>query len=416
MKMIISRVGQYAKAFLKWTAISAVIGLIGGLLGSIFHISIDYMAQARESHAWILYLMPIGGLLIVWLYRTFHANRGVDTNLVLESVRKEKDIPFMMAPLIFIGTLVTHLVGGSAGREGAALQLGGCIGYRIGKLIHLNRDDLHMIVMSGMSAVFAAMFGTPLTAAFFALEVTTVGIMHYAGLVPCLMASLLAYVISGWMGIEPVRFSLNISEPLSAGLVLRTILLALVCALISILFCVVIRFFCRAMKKLFPNAYLRVIIGALVLITLTCIDGSDDYNGAGMEVITRAMQGNARSEAFLMKLLFTAITIASGYKGGEIVPAFFVGSTFGCVAGTWLGLDAGIGAAVGLIALFCGVVNCPVASVLLALELFGADGILLFGLVCGVSYMMSGNYSLYRSQMIMYSKLDSCQTDAFTDD
>ncbi len=400
-----SRIGQYAVSFLKWILLSSLIGGIGGVLGSIFHRSIDYVTELRGEYAWMLYLLPVGGLVIVWLYHTFHANRGVDTNLVLESVRVKKDVPFMMAPLIFIGTVITHLVGGSAGREGAALQLGGSVAYRLGKLLRLKSENLHIMVMSGMSAVFAAMFGTPMTAAFFAIEVTSVGIMFYAGFVPCLISALIAYTISILLGVTPVRFALSVPVSLSLPVMLRIMLLALLCAIVSILFCVSIRTCSKIMKKGLPNAYLRVIVGAVLLIGLTHAVGSFAYNGAGMDMIELALDGNARPEAFMLKILFTAITIAAGYKGGEIVPAFFVGATFGCWFGGLIGLDAGLGAAVGLIALFCAVVNCPVASVFLAIELFGATQIPVFCLVCATAYMMSGNFSLYRSQTIMYSKL-----------
>lgn len=398
---------HYATSFLKWVLLAGLVGALGGVFGSIFHITIDLVTELRGEQGWLLYLLPLGGLLIVWLYRTFHANKGVDTNLVLESVRSEKHVPFVMAPLIFIGTVVTHMLGGSAGREGAALQLGGSIGYQVGKLLRLKPDDLHIIVMSGMSAVFAAMFGTPLTAAIFALEVISVGVMFYAGLVPCLVSSMVGYWISTRFGISPVRFAMVVPQSLSFATMAKSIALALLCALVSILFCVAIHKCEHYFKTFVPNAYLRVVIGAALIVGFTLLLGTTDYNGAGMDVIKHAMSGDARPEAFLIKIIFTAITIAAGFKGGEIVPAFFVGSTFGCVVGPLLGLDPGFAAAIGLVSLFCGVVNCPVASIMLAFELFGPESILIFAMVCGVSYMMSGNFSLYHSQVIKYSKLET---------
>ena len=188
---------------------------------------------------------------------------------------------------------------------------------------------------------------------------------------------------------------------------IKVIILAILCALVSIAFCSAIKFFDKFAEKKFPNAYARAIIGGCAIIVLTFAVRSYDYNGAGMDIISRAMEGVAVPYAFILKIIFTVITISAGFKGGEIVPTFFIGSTFGCIVGGLLGIDPGFGAAIGFVALFCGVVNCPVASIMLALEVFGSGSILIFAIVCGVSYMMSGYYGLYSSQKIMYSKLEA---------
>ncbi len=397
---------DYVKTLVKWIILAAVVGLVGGVVGSVFHLSIDFVTELRNEKTWLIWLLPLGGLVIAVLYAAFKKQGRIDTNRVIDSVRTESAVPFVMAPLIFVSTVITHLVGGSAGREGAALQLGGSLGYAIGKLVRLDKSDKHIIVMSGMSAVFAALFGTPVTAMFFALEVTSVGVMYYVGLVPCVISAFVASRTALAFGLSPVRFyNAAISEVVSAGVMARIIILALLCALVSILFCLAIKRCEHYSKKLIPNQYLRAVLGGTMLVLLTALAGTTDYNGAGMDVISRAMSGQARYEAFLLKILFTAITISAGFKGGEIVPTFFIGSTFGCVAAELLGLDPSFGAAVGFVALFCGVVNCPVASFVLALEVFGGNAILTFAVVCAVSYMMSGYSSLYKSQRIMYSKL-----------
>lgn len=397
---------DYIRAFLKWAAIAVVIGLAGGVLGSVFHKSIDYATHLREENTWLIFLLPLGGLMIAAVYSFFKKSGRIDTNRVLESARTDKNVPLVMAPLIFVSTIITHLFGGSVGREGAALQLGGSMAYNLGKVFRLKKDDLHIIVLSGMASVFAALFGTPLTAAFFALEVVNVGVMHYAALVPCLISSIAAYGIALLFGISPVHFDTVAFAPMALDTMVKVILLALLCALVSILFCTAIQKCEHYAEKLLPNRYLRAFLGSAVIVLLTLILGTYDYNGAGMEVIGRALTGEVNTEAFALKILFTAITIAAGFKGGEIVPAFFVGATFGCAVGPLLGLDPSFGAAVGFVALFCGVVNCPVASVMLALEVFGGEGILVFAAAAGVSYMMSGYFGLYRSQKIVYSKLD----------
>lgn len=402
---------DYVKTFIKWILLAGVVGGLGGVIGSVFHLSIDYVTELRIEHGWILYLLPIGGLVIAAIYGVFKKKGKLDTNRVLEAVASEEKVPLVMAPLIFVSTVLTHLMGGSAGREGAALQLGGSIGYNVGKVFRLNQNDMHIIVMAGMSAVFAALFGTPLTAAVFALEVVCVGVMHYAALVPCVIAAMVAFGIAGLFGLSPVHFDGIVLTNVNALVLGKVALVSVLCALVSILFCSAIHYCEHGMDKLFKNKYLRALVGGAVIVGLTLLAGTRDYNGAGMDVIERALGGEVNWEAFLLKIVFTAITIAAGFKGGEIVPAFFIGSTFGCLAGSFLGVDAGFAAAIGFVAVFCGVVNCPIASTMLALEVFGSENILIFALVCAISYMMSGSFSLYKSQKIVYSKLDAHYID-----
>jgi len=395
----------YIKSFVKWIIIAIVTGLIGGVVGSAFHKSVDYVTSVRTANNWLVYLLPIGGVIIVFLYHVTKRNEGTDR--VIESVRTDKKVPILMAPLIFISTVITHLLGGSAGREGAALQLGGSIGYKVGELFRLDDKDMHLVVMLGMSGVFSALFGTPLTATLFALEVISVGVIYYVALVPCLVSSLVAYEIALSFKITPVKFDNIIFQPITATTTIKVIVLSLLCAIVSILFCTAIKKCNKYFTKFIKNDYLRAIIGGIAVILLTLAVGTNDYNGAGMNIIADAMSGNAQPFAFAFKIIFTVITISAGFKGGEIVPTFFIGATFGCVMGGLLGLNPSYGAAIGFVALFCGVVNCPIASIMLALEVFGSQSILLFALSCGVSYMMSGYYGLYKTQKIMYSKTEA---------
>ena len=390
--------------FFKWIIISIITGVVGGAVGSIFHLSVELATKTRIEHSWILYLLPFGGLLIVFMYKKgMKGDPG--TNLVINSIRTDGKVPFLMAPLIFLGTVITHLFGGSAGREGAALQLGGSIGSQIGNLIGLDEKDMHLITLCGMSSVFSALFGTPLTATFFAMEVISIGIIHYSAFIPCIVSSVTAYYISIYFVLAPVRFNLNVIPEISLINIVKVMILGSLCAVVSIIFCNLLHKSNNISKKIISNAYVRVFIGGIIIVLLTIIIGTRDYNGAGMDVILNAMNGTAKPEAFLLKMIFTAITISVGYKGGEIVPTFFIGATFGCVVGKFLGLDPCFGAAVGLVALFCGVVNTLITSIILSIELFGAGNIVLFAIACGVSYMESGYYSLYSSQKIMYSKI-----------
>lgn len=398
-----AHIGAYPAALIKWLAVGGLIGGIGGGIGSLFHIGVSYATRWRSAHPWVLYLLPLLGLIIVGLYRVTGVE-GKDTNAVIESVHFGKNVPVLLVPVIFLSTVLTHLGGGSAGREGAALQIGGGIGFETGRLLRLGEKDLPLATLCGMSAVFSALFGTPLTATVFAMEVISVGVFYYAGLVPCLTASLVGYLVSLLMGVPPTRFTVAAPLP-EACTMLPVLVLAIGCALVSILFCRGLRETGRMAARLLPNPYWRAATGGALIIGLTLLAGSTDYNGAGMELVERAVSGEANAWAWLLKLLFTAVTIGFGFKGGEVVPSFFVGACFGCVLGGLLGLPAGFGAAIGLVAVFCGVVNCPFASIFLSIELFGAGGLLYFAVACAVSYLLSGYCGLYSSQTILYSKM-----------
>ena len=403
LKERLAHIGLYVAALLKWVAVGALVGGVGGFVGAAFHLGVGYATEVRQAHPWILYLLPLGGVVIAGLYKLCKLE-GKGTNAVIESVHFGKSIPTLLVPLIFVSTVITHLLGGSAGREGAALQIGGGIGYRTGSLLHLGEKDLPLATLCGMSGVFAALFGTPLTATIFALEVISVGVLYYAGLLPCFTASLTGYYIALVMGVEPTRFTVAMPA-LEWGTLGLTALLAVGCALVSILFCRGLHITEHAAACWMKNGFVRAAVGGAVIVLATVLLGTTDYNGAGMDVIERAMAGQADSWAWLWKLAFTAVTIGCGFKGGEVVPSFFVGATFGCVFGGLLGLPPAFAAAVGLVAVFCGAVNCPIASVILSVELFGAGGMAYFAAACAISYLLSGYCGLYSSQTILYSKL-----------
>lgn len=396
--------GLYVRALAKWLCLAAVIGVLCGVVGSLFHIGVHQATALRAADPWLLWCLPLAGLVIVGFYKLV-GTEGQGTNDIIDAVHLGRKLSIWLLPSIFLGTVLTHLCGGSAGREGAALQMGGTIGYNTGRLFHLDDRDQRTATMAGMAAFFSALFGTPLAATVFAIMVISVGVLYHAAFIPCLTAALVAYGVSLLMGVEPTRFTVDMPA-LSAGMLARAAVLAALCALVSVLFCGVIHFAEHQMKKRLPNPWVRVVVGGLAVAALTCLCGTTDYNGAGMEVITAAVeQGTAHPAAFLLKLLFTAVTLAAGFKGGEVVPSFFVGAAFGCVAGPLLGIPAGFAAALGLTAVFCGATNCPLASIFLAVELFGDGGLLYFALVCGISYMLSGYNGLYSSQTILYSKL-----------
>lgn len=397
---------QYVKTFFKWAFIASITGIIGGGIGTAFSICIKSANQLEGSLWYLVLFMPLAGVIIVFLYNLLKVENDLGTNCVIESVRSKNHVPYAVAPLIFISSVLTHLTGGSSGREGAALQLGGSLGTVVGKIFKLDESDMHIALMCGMSGLFSSLFGTPIAAAFFALEVISVGVAYYSALMPCLTASVVSYFISIQLGSAPFRFNIDKSIPqLSPISLVQVIGLAAACATVSILFCVAMRKTHEYAKKLLKNDYHRIIVGGIIIIALTFLANCRDYNGAGSHIITDAINGYAKPEAFLLKIIFTCVTIGFGYKGGEIVPTLFIGSTFGCVLGGLIGLNPAFGASLGLICMFCGVVNCPVASIILSIEIFGANGVILFAVGCAVSYMLSGYYGLYSSQKILYSKL-----------
>lgn len=394
---------EFFTTFLRWSLIAAIVGLIGGIIGSAFHISVDYCTEIRMEHNFFVLLLPLGGIAIVRLYKLCNMSKHNGTDNIIESIREQKKIPFRTAPLIFIATVITHLFGGSAGREGAALQLGGSIGFKVGEALHLDKKDRILVVMCGMSAFFSALFGTPLTAAIFAIEVTSVGVMYYAGLIPCIVSALTAFGVSTLFGVEGMNFYYICAPTIDFVSVTSVILISIACAVTSIIFCMLLHHGSAYAKKLIKSEYLRIVIGSVLIIILTYIFGND-YNGAGTHIITDAANGTVKPEAFILKIIFTVITIAVGFKGGEIVPTFFIGATLGCFLAQLTGMDAGFGAAVGMTGMFCGMLNCPIASLILSVEMFGDNDIILFAITCAISYMLSGYYGLYHSQKIMYSK------------
>lgn len=391
--------------FLKWIVFSILSGISIGLVGTAFYFCMLEVTALRKQYPALLYLLPVAGLLIVGIYKVLHNEKDSGTNLVLSAIHSGDNIPLRMAPSIFFSTLLTHLFGGSAGREGAALQLGGSIGGALGEWFGFDEKDQHIMIMCGMSAAFSALFGTPMAAAIFSMEVVSVGIMHYSALVPCVISSLVAHGVATFFGIEPEFFAIRMLPDFTIKTSLLIAILALACACVSILFCIFLHSSNHLFRKHLKNPYLRVSIGGLFVVCLTLLFRTTDYNGAGMDVIARCFEtGKVVPYAFLLKMIFTAITLGSGYKGGEIVPSFFVGATFGCLFGNLIHFSPSLCAAVGMSAVFCGVTNCPISTLLISFELFGFEGMPYFLLSIALSYMLSGYYGLYGSQKIIYSK------------
>ena len=391
---------------LQWFFLAIPTGLICGLVGTLFHLSVERVTELRADQPWLLFLLPAAGLLITALYKETKCE-GVGTNNVIRAVQSGEPVSILLVPAIFLGTVLTHLCGGSAGREGAALQMGGSIGWNVGTLLHLKDHDRRTATISGMAAFFSALFGTPLTAALFAMMVEDVGLTFTSAFVPAFTSALIAYGCSLAFGIAPTHFAITAPE-LTVWSAFLVILLGFACAAVSRLFCGLLHFMEHKVPQLLPNPWLRVFVGGVAVIAFSYLFGVGRYNGAGMGVITAAVeQGEALPWDFLCKIFLTALTLSCGFKGGEVVPSFFVGATFGCVFGPLLGLPAGFAAAVGLVSIFCGATNALIPSILMGFELFSGAGLELMALGCGICYMLSGHHGLYSSQTFVTNKLRS---------
>ena len=388
---------------LQWCVYAVVVGVICGTIASAFGMVIDAATVARQKYDWLVWLMPLAGVAIVGMYRLSGITKPMGTNRVLLAVKEEEGVAIRMAPLIYVSSMLTHLTGGSSGREGAALQIGGSIANFIGRQFKMSHMDLRTITMCGMAAGFSGLFGTPLAAGIFAMEIAD-GTLHYAVLLPCMLSSIVARVTAEKFGIQAASFTVTGYPELSLRSALAVLVFGVLCALLSILFVETLHCIDWTYAHYLKNPYVRIIVAGLLVAAGTTLLGTRDYNGAGTEVIVRALAGEARPEAFLLKILFTALTLEAGFKGGEIVPTFFIGATFGCTFAPLLGLDPSFAAGLGMTALFCGVTNCPIASILLSFELFGGQGLVLFALCCSMSYMLSGHYSLYTAQRLEQDK------------
>ena len=370
-------------------AMAMACGIVCGVVGGLFTRGVTAVTGIRFRYPAMMLLLPVGSAIIFLFYHMLRYDKAKGTNMVILSIRCGEKIPFRMAPAIFVSSIFSHLCGASVGREGAALQLGGSIGHAMGHLFHLDHKERRTMVTCGMAAAFSAVFGTPATAIFFSMEMVDVGMMNYGSIVPVTFASFTARAVaSHWCGVPGESYL--ISAPPA---------------------------FRRYSQSLLKNRYLRALALGSVLFLLTWLTGGHTYNGTGIHIIEEALSGKAGDihwYTFLMKILFTALSLAAGYKGGEIVPALYIGATFGSFLGGLMGLPSSFCAAIGMGALFCGVTNSPVASLFICLEMFGIGGLPYYMMAVALSYVSSGYYGLYSAQQILHSKYDSHLIDSDT--
>ena len=395
---------DYIKAFLKWALLGGLMGVVGGVLGAVFHHVLHFVTHVRSEHTWLIFLLPVGGVLTVLLYRVLKLQGNKGTNEIIDATLDGHPVSPLVAPGIFLAAAITHLFGGSAGREGAALQLGGSTASLLAKIFRLKTEERKIMVMAGMSAVFAGLFGTPLTATLFCMEFESVGTIFSPALLPCFLAAFVASQVSAAMGVHAETYILDTVYSMTLTNFWQYLILAVLVSLLGIAMCWVFHKAEHLAAHSMKNPILRIALGGAVITVLTLLVGDHRFNGAGMDMALKAVAGEADWYSFLLKMLFTAVTLAAGFKGGEIVPTFCIGATFGCVLGSLLGLDAGMAAALGLVGLFCCATNSPLASIMLSIEMFGGTNLYLFAFTCVICFVLSGNSGLYASQIIQFSK------------
>lgn len=383
---------------LKWCALGVLIGTLGGSIGACFAHLLSFVTGLRQAAPWLILLLPIGSAATVLLYQIFGMHHFGGTNEIILCLTNKKPIRTIAAPLIFISSAITHLLGGSAGREGAALQLGGAGAAALCRMLRLKEDDQTVVIMSGMSAVFAGLFGTPLTAAFFVLEFKLSFKDIGRAILPCFISSIVASKLSSALAVAAETVPLSSMNAFTFPTIARIIILALGLSILGRLMCLAFHKTGHLLTRLISNAFLRTALAAVVIVALTAIVGDMRYNGSGMDMVIMAVEGKADWFDFILKIVFTAVTLAAGLKGGEIVPTFCIGATFGCVFGGILGLDPGFGAALGLAGLFCCTTNSPISAVILGIEMFGFGVLPYVMIVCFILWLLSVNKGLFENR------------------
>lgn len=395
-----------------WTLLVVPVGLFAGSASALFLWALDRLTALRWEHGWLLFLLPLGGVLVVWLYQRFGKSAEGGNNLILEQIHAPGGgVPARMAPLVFIGTLLTHLFGGSAGREGTAVQMGGSLADAYRRLFHIDAKHQRMLLMAGVAAGFGSVFGTPLTGAIFAMEVLVIGRVQYEALIPVLVASIVGDATCSAWGVKHVVYHIAIDgagtvTPVEFHVLALVVGAAICFGLASRLFSELTHALQAFWKKVIPWPLLRPVVGALVVIGLVYLLGTRDYlglgvtnpNPGGVSIVSAFHDGGAGPWSWWWKLLFTAVTLSCGFKGGEVTPLFFIGAALGNTLGALTGQPIDLFAGLGFIAVFAGAANTPLACTLMGIELFGAHYAVYFAVACFVAYFFSGHTGIYHAQ------------------
>ena len=386
---------------LQWLLLALAIAVLVGSASALFLFSLDWATASRIQHHWLIWLIPFAGFAVGWVYLRFGRSVEAGNNLILEQVHSPaKVFPLRMAPLVFIGTVISHLFGASVGREGTAVQMGASIADQFTSALKLNDDARRMVLMAGVSAGFSSVFGTPLAGAIFGLEVMAIGRMHYTAIFPCLLAAIVADQVGLMWGVHHTHYAMSLIPQMSLWTLAAVIIAGCCFGLAARVFADATHLIGGIMKTHIAYAPLRPFVGGVIIAVAVYLLHADRYIGLGIPVIVDAFQHPLAPWDFLGKLAFTVMSLGSGFKGGEVTPLFYVGATLGNALAPLLHLPFAFLAGIGFVAVFAGAANTPIASTLMAIELFGADIGIYAAMGCVVAYLVSGYTSIYRSQRV----------------
>jgi H+/Cl- antiporter ClcA len=396
----------------KWTVLASIVGVLAGCASAFFLLSLEWAGYTRDTHPWLLFLLPFGGALVSYIYWKYGQNAAKGNNLIIEQAQgADESIPLRMAPLALGGTIITHLFGGSVGREGTAVQMSGAFSELVGKVCKLDKIDRRIILVCAISSGFGSVFGTPLAGTIFALEVLALGMIRHEAIFPSFIAACVGNMVTVAWGIEHHHYSIGEIPMFSWLLVAKIVVAAILFGLTSRLFSQLAHWLKKIFAKFFINPAWRSFVGGTLFVVLTLLVGTRDYTGLGIPLIEEAFNGTVATFAFLMKLVFTTLMLGAGYQGGEVTPLFVIGSTLGSTLAQYLHVSIPFLAALGFIGVFCGATSTPIACFVMGIELFGSEAAMYFFLVCVISYLCSGHTGIYTSQRIGVSKRKHMQTE-----
>ena len=397
------------KFLFKWSLVAIFIGVFSGSASAVFLLLLNWAKTTRDANHWLLFLLPLGGFLVALSYSVWGKSVNRGNNLIVEEVQKPSAvISLLMAPLVLIGTIITHVLGGSAGREGTAIQMGSSIADQLNFLTKFSDKERKILLMCGMAAGFSSLFGTPLAGTIFALEVVFVGKLLYDGFIPVLLSALIAYFVCGLWPVEHTHYTIGVIPKLSVVNLGFIVLAAIAFGVTARLFSSVLFWLSVQFKKYIPSILFRPVIGGALIAGLITLLGFK-YAGLGLNTIVSSFSVEQGFDVFAAKLAVTVLTLSSGFKGGEVTPLFFIGATLGSALSFVIPLPIGLLAGVGFVAVFSGATNTPIACTLMGLELFASESLglslpVFLALGCFVSYYSSGHTGIYSSQIINRSK------------